>query len=172
MNPTDEFVTQCRGAAAEGAPPAAAQELLQRATKDARLAKALGRTPGVNVLHNGADITILHVVMEPRPDHAGDPIPHDHRLWAVIGVLHGSEENRFFRRAESGLELSGVEILAPGDVLAMDEDAIHSVRNPSNDQPSGALHVYGGDLISAEKSMWSEGTQSEQPFDFFRVVAS
>ena len=54
----------------------------------------------------------------------------------------------------------------------MDQDAIHAVKNPSTEQVSSALHVYGGDLIGAPKSMWCEPDQSELPFDFFRVTGS
>jgi predicted metal-dependent enzyme (double-stranded beta helix superfamily) len=172
VNAIEELIAQCRAVVAEGTGPIAVQEFVRGATNDPELAEALGLAPGVNMLHNGEDVTILHVVMAPRPDESGEPIPHNHRMWAVIGVMRGSEENKFFRRAGSGLEPAGVKVLARGDVLVTDESAIHSVRNPSSDESSGALHVYGGDLISTEKSMWSEPNRSEQPFDFFQVVAS
>ena len=124
------------------------------------------------MLHGGEDLTILHVVMPKRPAGAGDPIPHNHRMSAVIGVMYGSEENAFFDFSTQTLEPAGGRVLAEGEVLVMDNNTIHSVKNPSSELPTSALHVYSGDLIAAEKSMWCEPDQSEQPFDFFRVVGS
>ena len=37
--------------------------------------------------------------------------PHDHRMWAVIGIYSGREENTFFRRAEQGLKRHGTKQL-------------------------------------------------------------
>jgi len=47
------------------------------------------------------------VVMAERPAGAGRPIPHNHLMWALIGVTHGSEENEFFRRSGPTVEPSG-----------------------------------------------------------------
>ena len=54
----------------------------------------------------------------------------------------------------------------------MGDDTIHSVKNPSSDRLSSALHVYGGNLLAAEKTMWCEPDRTEEPFDFFRVIGS
>ena len=37
---------------------------------------------GMTALHRSADLTILNVVWAPRMTI----MPHDHRMWAVIGV--------------------------------------------------------------------------------------
>ena len=90
----------------------------------------------------------------------------------MIGVTHGSEHNQLFRRTADVIEPSGQHVIEAGRVFFMDHDTIHAVKNPSTEQVSSALHVYGGDLIGAPKSMWCEPDQSELPFDFFRVTGS
>jgi predicted metal-dependent enzyme (double-stranded beta helix superfamily) len=127
---------------------------------------------GVSVLHGGDELTILHVVMAARPVGAGNPIPHNHLLWAVIGVVHGGEDNEFFRRTEHTIESSGGRALGEGDVLAVGKETIHAVKNPSSERLSSALHVYGGNLIAAPKTMWCDPEYTEQPFDLFQVIGS
>ena len=153
--------------------PAATKEVLEHAVRDRRLIEELPLEPGVKVLHGAEDLTILHVAMAERPIGAGNPIPHNHLMWALIGVTHGSEENEFFRRSERTIEPSGRWArIAEGEVLMMGDKTIHSVKNPSSERLSSALHVYGGNLIAAEKAMWCEPDWTEEPFDLFRVIGS
>jgi predicted metal-dependent enzyme (double-stranded beta helix superfamily) len=94
-------------------------------------------------------------------------------MWALIGVTHGSEENEFFRRSGPTIEPSGRgRVIDEGEVLMMGDDTIHSVKNPSSVRVSSALHVYGGNLIAAEKTMWCDPSGDGEPFDLFRVIAS
>jgi predicted metal-dependent enzyme (double-stranded beta helix superfamily) len=94
-------------------------------------------------------------------------------MWALIGVTHGREENEFFRRSARTIEPSGDgSVIAEGEILMMDDTTIHSVKNPSSERLSSALHVYGGNLIAAEKAMWCEPDLTEEPFDLFRVIGS
>ncbi len=45
------------------------------------------------MLYRDDDLTVLHVVWAP-----GMSIyPHDHRMWAVIGIYSGQEDNAFYR---------------------------------------------------------------------------
>jgi predicted metal-dependent enzyme (double-stranded beta helix superfamily) len=46
-------------------------------------------------LHSAEDLTILHVVMAERPVGAGRPIPHNHLMWALIGVTYGVRRTNF-----------------------------------------------------------------------------
>lgn len=39
--------------------------------------------------------------------------PHDHRMWAVMGIYGGGEHNTFYRRAKQGLEQHGTKELMP-----------------------------------------------------------
>ena len=173
MGAIDEFVAQCSSAVKEDRGPGAAKEVVERAVRDRQLLQELPLEANVKVLHNAENLTILHVVMAERPVGAGRPIPHNHLMWALIGVTHGSEENEFFRRSDRSIEPSGRgRVIGEGEVLMMGDDTIHSVKNPSSERLSSALHVYGGNLIAAEKTMWCEPGWAEEPFDIFRVITS
>lgn len=73
--------------------------------------------------------------------------PHDHGTWAVIGGLRGVEKNIFWEKVkEDGeqIEIKEGQVLhcAPGEVISMGREAIHSVFNESSDITL-SLHVYG-----------------------------
>jgi predicted metal-dependent enzyme (double-stranded beta helix superfamily) len=93
--------------------------------------------------------------------------PHDHRMWAAIGIYDGQEDNTFFRRSgpdHRTLTESGGKELATGDVLVLGDDAIHSVANPKT-HLTGAVHVYGGDFVNEPRSQWGPGPLEERPYD-------
>jgi uncharacterized protein YjbI with pentapeptide repeats len=46
-------------------------------------------------LYHASDLTILNVVWAPRMTI----MPHNHQMWAVIGIYTGREDNIFWRRA-------------------------------------------------------------------------
>jgi predicted metal-dependent enzyme (double-stranded beta helix superfamily) len=46
---------------------------------------------------------------------------------------------------------------------------IHSVVNPLA-KLSCAIHVYDGDFLAAERSMWDSETLTEEPYDITAVV--
>ena len=97
--------------------------------------------------------------------------PHQHRMWAVIGMYGGQEGQRFFRRVPDGLEPSGGRELPAGDVLILGDDVIHSVANTGREF-AVALHVYGGDFFSGDRSEWDAETYEERPRDFERTRSS
>ena len=107
MSAIDEFVAQCSIAVKEDRGPAAVKEVVERAVGDRHLLNELPLEADVKILHSAEDLTILHVVMAERPAGAGRPIPHNHLMWALIGVTHGSEENEFFRSSGRTIEPSG-----------------------------------------------------------------
>ncbi len=172
MSAIEEFVARCVSAVTADGRSEATREVVEQVVRDQRLTEKLSLDPGVRLLHNGEDMTILHVVMAKRPLGAGEPLPHNHLMWAVIGVTHGSEQNAFFERSEHTITPSNGRVVTEGEVIVMDEGAILSVKNPSTSRLSSALHIYGGHLISAEKTMWCDPGLSEQPFDLFRVIGS
>jgi predicted metal-dependent enzyme (double-stranded beta helix superfamily) len=96
-------------------------------------------------------------------------MPHDHRMWAVIAVYQGTEDNQFFRRSSDGAEGAALvesngRRLEAGDVLVLGESTIHAVANPGS-MVTGALHVYGGDFVNQPRSQWGPGDGVERPFD-------
>lgn len=120
---------------------------------------------GITTLHNSADLTILRVAWTP-----GMALnPHEHKMWAVIGMYGGQEDNAFYRRAATcGLEPAGGRELSAGDVLVLGDDVIHSVAN-SGSEFAVALHVYGGDFFTVDRSEWEFDTYTESPRDFERT---
>jgi predicted metal-dependent enzyme (double-stranded beta helix superfamily) len=89
-------------------------------------------------------------------------------MWAAIGIYGGREDNTFYRRHENTLVASGGRELHDRDVLLLGDDAIHAVRNPLA-RYTGAVHVYGGDFVATERSMWDPDTLVEAPWDFGSV---
>lgn len=162
------FVEECQNARSEGQPILAIRDILDRAVASPHsVAMSLSAEPGVEVLHREADLTILNVVI---PSGSPRVLPHDHRMWAVVGVYGGQEDNAFFRRDDHGLTESGGRALKVSDTLAMGDDTIHSIGNPLTHSALAAIHVYGGDLLGAERSMWTEPGHMEQPYDAAKVI--
>ena len=102
--------------------------------------------------------TVLKIVWAP-----GMSIdPHDHRMWAVIGIYGGVEDSQYFRRRPPGLERVAAKTLARGEVATLGHDVIHAVKNPRS-TPTAAIHVYGGDFFATPRSEWDPETQEERP---------
>jgi predicted metal-dependent enzyme (double-stranded beta helix superfamily) len=162
---TDAFVAECRGALAEDQPRRAVREVVERAVADAAaIVDTLSpSTGGITALCHEPDLTVLHVVWSPHMTL----FPHDHRMWAVIGIYGGQEDNAFSRRSAPGARTlvdSGGTQLVEGDVLLLGDDVIHSVTNP-RDGLTGALHVYGGDFFDTPRSQWGPGPREERAWD-------
>ena len=164
----EDIVDRCRTARAEQVPALAVRDVLEELVSDpGGLEGALGpvREGGIFTLHRSDDLTILHVVWTP-----GIALnPHDHRMWAVIGLYGGQEDNAFYRRTPGGLERAGGRELPAREVLVLGDDAIHSVANPRREFAM-ALHVYGGDFFAAERSEWDSDTYEERPRDLGRTM--
>ena len=100
--------------------------------------------------------------------------PHNHRIWSVIGIYQGREDNIFWRRQpgrpDGRIEAAGAQSLLAGDVTPLGQDIIHSVTNPI-ERLTGAIHVYGGDFFAVERSEWDSETLTERPCDIARVRA-
>ena len=159
----DAIVSRCHSALQEHTPVLAVRDVLSELVTDAgTLADTLGPVEqgGITTLHHAADLTVLQVAWTP-----GMAInPHEHRMWAVIGMYGGQEDNAFYRRSPGGLEAAGGRELPAGDVLVLGDDVIHSVAN-SRREYAVALHVYGGDFFAVERSEWDFDTFTERPRD-------
>jgi predicted metal-dependent enzyme (double-stranded beta helix superfamily) len=168
----DVLLARCHAALAEPEPRRAARSLLEELLAEGALGYAQrAPEPGIHVLHNAPDLTVLDVVWAP----GSRILPHDHRMWAAIAIYDGREDNAFFRRDEgrgSGhVVSSGGRELHAGEVLLLGDDAIHGVSNPGS-AFTGAIHVYGGDLIGTPRSQWDPETLTEAPYDFAAVNAA
>src|ERR1700728_3167986 len=128
----EDIVARCQAALADHTPVLAVRDVIDELVGDhARLEQALGPVDsgGITTLHNAPDLTILHVAWTPRMTLN----PHEHRMWAIIGMYGGQEDNSFYRRTSGGLESSGGKELPAGEVLVLGDDVIHSVANSHRD---------------------------------------
>ena len=157
------FVADCVAAAQESDPQAAVREVLARGVSDpAAMLAAVGppERAGITPLHRASNLTIFSAVWTPQMNL----MPHDHRMWALIGIYSGREDNLLWRRSERGVTAYGAEALFEGDVAALPVDAIHSVTNPL-ERFTGGIHVYGGDFFATPRSQWDPETLAEEPSD-------
>src|SRR5580658_8560923 len=122
------IIDRCQAATLEHTPQLAVRDVLDElVASPGQLEAALGpiKRGGITTLHNAPDLTILQVAWTP-----GMALnPHEHQMWAVIGMYGGQEDNTFYRRAPLGLEAAGGRELPVGEVLVLGADAIHSVAN-------------------------------------------
>ena len=163
----DQFVADCRMALTHSTPELAVREIVERAVASPlELEAALGtpREGKIGVLHHDRELTILNVVWTP-----GMAVyPHDHRMWAVIGLYGGREDNTFYRRSPEGLHVAGGKQLETGNVAVLGQSIIHSVANPLR-VFTGAIHIYGGDFFGTPRSEWDPERLQEQPYDVERA---
>lgn len=166
----DTFVADCLAALAEGdRAPAAVRGVLDRTVADAeRLTSAIGdpvHLPSMTTWYRSDELTVLHLVWPPAADLA----PHDHGMWAAIGLYGGREDNHFYRRDDSGRILpAGGRTMLPTDVAGLGPDVVHRVVNPTKEW-TGAIHVYGGDYFAASRTSWSQNDFTPRPFDAEKV---
>jgi predicted metal-dependent enzyme (double-stranded beta helix superfamily) len=165
------FVAECEAAIAADRGREAVREILTAAILDpAGLVAVFGKPKRAEVqeLHRSPRLTILHLTWLPSFTQP----PHNHLVWAEIGVYSGREDNIFWRRCAPGakwpIEVAGAASLCAGSCLSLEHDVIHSVTNPLDSVTAG-LHVYGGDLaMGAPRSMWDGETLAEAALDYAR----
>src|SRR5262252_9545014 len=160
----EQFVSDCRNALKQDASHKFVREVVARAVSDpAGVLKALGepKRAQIQTLHRADDLTILNVIWAPWMTL----LPHNHQMWAVIGIYTGREDNIFWRRipgSHGKVEAAGARALSEKDAEPLGRDIIHSVTNPIP-RLTGALHVYGGDFFGVPRSEWDPETLIEQP---------
>lgn len=164
----DAFLADCIDAVSEPQPRLAVKDVLERAVADPEpVARALRpERGGIERLHVSPELTVLHVVWAP-----GMRIfPHDHRMWATIGIYGGQEDNTFYRRSPEGVVARGGTQLRTRDVALLGDDTIHAVANPGREL-TGAIHIYGGDFLTEPRSEFDPDTFEERPYDAERTFA-
>ena len=161
------FIAECRAAVSLDPSHKSVREIVARAVSEpAAVIAGLGAPARAEVktLYNSPELTILNVIWGPRMTI----MPHNHLMWAVIGIYTGREDNIFWRRLpdEDGgrIEAAGAKSLGERDVEPLGRDIIHTVTNPLP-RFTGAIHAYGGDFFAASRSQWDPETLLEQRFD-------
>lgn len=169
----NNFIADCQAAVADSAPTKAVRETVGRAVSDpTALSNATGvpERGGIQCIHVADDLTILNVIWAPKMTL----MPHNHNMWAVIGVYVGCEDNVFWRRLkddpEGRIEAVGAKSLGPKDVRPLADDIIHSVTNPTS-AFTAAIHVYGGDFFAMHRSEWGTEGLEERPYDIDKNMA-
>jgi predicted metal-dependent enzyme (double-stranded beta helix superfamily) len=151
MFDVDRFVVDCRNAAATNGLPAVLDVVAGAVSTPGAILQALGepRSAGAHVLHRSPELTVFNLIWGPRMCQ----LPHNHGMWAVIGIYRGREDNIFWRRAADArgtrIETAGGKALSEREAVALEREVIHSVVNPIK-RLTGAIHVYGGDFYAVQ----------------------
>jgi len=157
----ERFVEAVDAARVDGR--AAVEEVLRMAVaRPGAVMNAVGEpeAAGIRTIFRSGDLTILNIVWAPHMVLQ----PHDHNMWAAIGLYAGREDNMIWERTGDGVSACGGVSLSVGDVFGMDADGVHSVLNPIP-RLTGALHIYGGDFFAPGRHQWDPETLEEEPFD-------
>lgn len=159
----DAFVADCVAANAESRPQDAVREVLARGVREPRAMLAAVGEPtkaGIEVFHRSKTLTVFAATWTPQMNL----MPHNHLMWALIGIYTGREDNILWRRSEGRLKAYAAEALFEGDVAALPDTTIHSVTNPL-ERFTGGIHIYGGDFFATTRSQWNPETLAEEPSD-------
>lgn len=159
----ERFVDDCVAANTGPDAQAAICEVLARAVSSpSAVLQAIGEPEraGLNVLHRSSTLTIFAATWTPQMNL----MPHDHLMWANIGIYTGREDNIFWERSRGGMKAHGANALFVKDTAMLAEDAIHSVTNPLL-RFTGGIHIYGGDFFETPRSLWNPETLEELPSD-------
>ena len=139
------------------------REVLARGVYDPKaMLKAVGNPTqaGLKVFLRSKELTIFAASWTPQMNL----LPHNHTMWANIGIYTGREDNILWERTDDGIEGKLARCLFEGDTAKLDINVIHSVTNPLR-RFTGGIHIYGGDFFASERSQWDPETLEEQPSD-------
>ena len=93
----DHFIQACINAIGKG--QGAIREIVEEAVSDsARVMSELGEPQhaGMTPIYRSHDLTIINFVWAPIMSL----MPHNHQMFAVVGIYSGREDNVFWRRTE------------------------------------------------------------------------
>lgn len=163
----DRFIQDCIEAVKEG--QAAVREVVASAVSDpAGVMSELGEPEraGITPIYKADNLTIINFAWAP----CMSLMPHNHHMYAVVGIYSGREDNVFWKRNETSIEAAGAKSLGAGDVATLGTNIIHSVLNPI-EKMTTAIHVYGGDFFNPvePRSQWDHETLNESPYDIEKV---
>ena len=112
----DQFTADCRAALAADKSHRHVRDVVARSVADpASILRTLGepKCAGLHKLYQSRELTILNVVWAPMMTI----MPHNHSMWAIIGVYTGREDNIFWRRlpgTPGKVEAAGAKALCVG----------------------------------------------------------
>jgi len=159
----DDFVQDCIDAKKERDAQGAVLDVLAQAVSDPRQMLAAVGEPtraGISIIDRSKTLTIFNAAWTPQMNL----MPHNHLMWANIGIYTGREDNLFWRETTDDIEAFGAKALFEGHAAVLPVDTIHSVTNPLL-RFTGGIHIYGGDFFATTRSQWHPETPSEEPSD-------
>jgi predicted metal-dependent enzyme (double-stranded beta helix superfamily) len=157
------FVESCFDALQTDRPVEAIKELLTvTVSKPDRLIEGLPDAMGQElVLLRDPRLTVIQVTIAPGLQYP----PHDHGMEAAIGLYSGMERNLWYGTAgPDSILVRGASELKAKDSIQMNGGVIHAVANPAEGHSAG-LHVYLGDLVAHDRTLWHPDTLQPMPFD-------
>ncbi len=117
--------------------------------------------------HEDDDLSVWHCRFQP-----GTMLPpHEHLLPVLIACYSGEELSLLYRTGAEGLEQIGEISATAGEVITLDKDAIHAVT-ATGEQPSEAIHVYLGPLMSLKRDLydWDSGKAVDFTMEAFEAM--
>jgi predicted metal-dependent enzyme (double-stranded beta helix superfamily) len=170
----DQFVEDCKAAVRQDPTHKTVQELTARAVANPEQVLPVMGEPKraeARTIYRSPTLTILALAWGPHQTI----MPHNHDMWAVIGMYGGREDNIFWRRLpdcqDGRIEAAGARSLSARDCVPLGRDVIHSVLNPSM-KLNAAFHIYGGDFFDAHRSEWDTDQLTEREMDIQAAVRS
>ena len=159
----ERFIADCIAANNGHDSQAAVLEVLSKAVRNPNAMLAAVGEPteaGIKVLHRSKSLTIFSAAWTPQMNL----MPHNHLMWANIGIYTGREDNILWRPTPDRIEAFAAKSLFAGDAAALPVDVIHSVTNPLP-RFTGGIHIYGGDFFDTTRSQWNPETLAKEPSD-------
>ena len=159
----EAFIEQCKSVAHLEDSHKRIKVILEDALKDPKsIMNELGRPTeaGVQTLYEASNLSILNFVWAPGMELH----PHNHNLWAIIGIYNGVEENTFYVRKDDAIVRQNSKNIETGCAMMLGKDVIHSVKNTSTEF-TGGIHIYGGNFVGVERSQWDESPRKEVPYN-------
>jgi predicted metal-dependent enzyme (double-stranded beta helix superfamily) len=164
----ERLLEDCQRARTSGDAQAAVHEVLAReVTNPGAVLRGLGEPAkgGIRTLYRSPDLTVLNIIWSPLMQL----MPHEHRMWSVIGIYVGREDNIFWRRQAGSVAAAQAAAVWVGEVVSLADDVIHSVANPI-EKFTGAIHVYGGDFFATARSEWDPETLAERSWNIQKAM--
>jgi len=163
----DCFIAERRAAVSLDPTHKSVREIVARAVSEPTAVIAGLGAPAraeVQKLYNPPELTSLNVIWGPGMTIT----PHNHLMWAVIGIYTGREDNIFWRRLP-GKDGAHIEAAGGEVVGGTGRRGARARHHPHCNQPAAAIYGRHPRLrrgfFCRSRSEWDPETLLEQPFD-------
>lgn len=93
---------------------------------------------------------------------------HDHKVWALIGMLRGAERGERFELESPGqpMKCISTDMLFQGEIESLTPSSgdIHQVSNAYANRVSISIHVYGGDIGQIKRHVYDASNGQAREF--------